>query len=243
MLKRCALFAAVLSAGVLGSGAAPAKPATCATQRARFELPDPDPHVLHVTHAWPHCGPCVKLSPRPAFLVRVDGVVDPAAVLSSIFIVGGPVEGWRKLSWTLKACVTEKSDRGVATTILFQPSEPLPPGVYDWYLPDEVAKALHWGLSTVNMQAGGVFVVGEPLGERHPMPSLSAMLGAGRDPAEIYGHLRNARESLKMIREWGDLEVPRAVDLELEAMEAEFRSLQGDAGQPVPLFTPMPARK
>lgn len=194
-----------------------------------------------MTHAWPHCGPCVKLSPRPAFLLRFDGVVDPVAVLASIEITGGTVQGWRKLAWTLKACVTETSGTGrTATTLLFQPAEPLEPSLYDWFVPNEVGHALHRGLSTVNLHAGGVFVVGAPVGERHPTASITAQLGVGREPAEVFGHLRNARESMAMLREWSDLEVPRANDVELSALEAEFRALRGDAGQPLPFLSPLP---
>ena len=214
-------------------------PAGCAVKKLRHVTPDPDPRIAHVTHAWPHCSPCVKLQPKPAFLLRLDRVVEPSAVLAAIDIVGGPSHEWRKLEWTLKACVVETNPAGPsAMTLIFQPAAPRPPGTYDWLVRDSVAKALHWGVSTTNLQAGGIFVVGEPVGQRHPDAPIAAQLAAPREPAEVFSHLRNARESFAMVREWGDLSIPRAADAELAAREAEFRKLRGDAGQPLPLFDP-----
>jgi hypothetical protein len=108
----------------------------CIRRPVRFPMPDPDPQNAHVTHAWPHWQwPSVYLQARPAFLVRIDQVVDPQAVLNTIRVAGRGMSSWQKIEWEIRACVIEQDEGAESgyTTIVFQPVMPLQAGVGGGY--------------------------------------------------------------------------------------------------------------
>ena len=53
--------------------------------------------------------------------------------------------------------------------------------------------------------------------------TISAALGVGRHPNEIWSALRNAEQAFVMIREWSDLTVPASADRALKA--GKYRQL------------------
>ncbi len=92
------------------------------------EADDAGPHV-RVTHSYPRWPwPAVYESSRPAFLVRLNRLVEPQQVLGLVQITTDE-RSWRKPQWELLHCLTERRGNAGYTTVVFRLAESLPAGI------------------------------------------------------------------------------------------------------------------